>query len=48
MRSHKARPSSVPPKFELGGTVNTAVPPVKTLEGTAPPCPPMIYATDIH
>jgi len=28
-----------------GGTVNTAVPPVETLEGTVPPCPPMIYAT---
>src|SRR6218665_2994696 len=39
--SHEARPSSVPPKLELwGGTVNTAVPPVKTLEGTVPPCPP--------
>ena len=46
MRSHETRPSSVPPKLELlGGTVSTAVPPVKTLEGTVPPCPPMIYAT---
>ena len=45
--SHEARPSSVPPKLELwGGTVNTAVPPVKTLEETVPPCPPMIYATE--
>jgi len=45
MRSHnKARPSRVPPKLELWGTVNTAVPPVKSLEETVPPCPPMIYA----
>src|SRR6218665_3479009 len=26
--------------FNLGGTVNTAVPPVKTLQGTVPLCPP--------
>ena len=32
--------------LNFGGTANTAVPPVKTLEGTVPPCPPMIYATD--
>jgi len=39
MRSHEARPSSISPKLELwGGTVNTAVPPVKTLEGTVHPC----------
>src|SRR6218665_1049836 len=31
--------------FNLGGTVNTAVPPVKTLEGTVLACPPMIFAT---
>jgi len=41
MKSHEARPSSVSPKLELwGGIVNTAVPTVKTLEGTAPPWPP--------
>jgi len=39
MRSHEARPSSVPPKLELGGAVNTDVPPVKTLEGIVPPAP---------
>jgi len=32
--------------WTLGGSQNTAVPPVKTLEGTVPPCPSMIYATD--
>src|SRR6218665_212695 len=31
--------------LNFGGTANTAVPPLKTLEGTVPPCPPMIYAT---
>jgi len=48
MRSHEARPCTVPPNLELwGGAVNTAVPPVKTLEGTVPPCslPHVIYAT---
>jgi len=30
--------------FNLGMTVNTAVPQVKTLEWTVTPCPPMIYA----
>jgi len=39
MKSHEARPSSVSPKLELWGAVNTAVPPVKTLERTVPPCP---------
>ena len=45
MRSHEARPSRVPPKLELWGEVNPVVPPAKTLEGTVPPCAPMIYAT---
>ena len=26
--------------LNFGGTANTAVPPLKTLEGTVPPCPP--------
>src|SRR6218665_206888 len=46
VRSHEARPSSVPPKLELwGGQSSLLSSPVKTLEGTVPPCPPMIYAT---
>jgi len=45
MKSHnKARPSSVPPKLELWGAVNTAVPQSK-LGGDSPSLSPMIYAT---
>ena len=41
MRSHnKARSSSVPPKLELWRDSQHCCPPVKTLEGTVPPCPP--------
>src|SRR6218665_2177871 len=47
MRSHEARPSSVPPKLEIWGESQHCCPPVKTLEGTVPLCSPMIYATDV-
>ena len=45
MRSHEARPSSVPPKLELWGETQHCYPPVKTLKGTVPPCLSMFYAT---
>ena len=47
MRSHEARPSTVPPKLELWRGQSTQLSPVKTLEGTVPLCSPMIYATDV-
>jgi len=36
MRSHEARPSSVPTKLELWGAVNTAVPPSQNFGGDSP------------
>ena len=44
MRSHEAKPSSVQPKLELWGGADPdsqhCCPPVKSLEGTVPPCSP--------
>ena len=48
MRSHEVRLRTVAPRLELLGEVNTTVPSVITLEGTVPPCPHMIYATDFE
>jgi len=48
MRSHEARPISVPPNLNFGGDSQHGCSPVKTLEGTgdSPSLSPMIYATD--